>query len=218
MMTSFGPWWKNCPSAIEEISPKDSLESHEVQDFIVVKFDDFVIPEEIRIYETFNPGAVIGIWCYCLTIEKWKLLWRGEPEVCEKKSREFIPKIRKISVPTKILRIEFNHSLLDYFTAIDAILLKGTKCIVLSEQEFFDITRLKKGPILQKLETVQFKPIHCSESQEFFRNEEISKFLDELDLNKKNNNESHVVPAENCDNSKSLLDLPVSGIFWKNYF
>lgn len=214
-MRAFGSWWNNCPSAIKEISPKDCNENHQVCDYIVVKFDEFLIPEEIRIYETFNPGAIIGIWCYCFTIQKWKLLWRGDPEVCEKKSREFIVKFDPLPAhPTKVLKIEFNHSLLDYFTSVDAILLKGVKCIVLSEEDFFDITRLKKGPILQKLETVQFKPIQYEANQpsigEFLKND-LNKFLVNYGLSNKNNNEINDVPASAaCDNSKSILDLPVS--------
>lgn len=128
LQRSYGHWWSACPSAVTEYS-RQNVPENPAQDFIIVKFDEYLIPNEdgVKIYETFNPGAVIRIWA--LTVEKdWILLWSGAPQICEKKARIFSPPIKKLSVGTKILKVEFNHSLCDYYTALDAILLIGKKC------------------------------------------------------------------------------------------
>lgn len=89
------------PSEELEFSKKDqpSLSFH---DFIVVSFEHFVIPKQIKIYETYNPGAVIRLFAYCELSKNWNLLWESiSLAPVEKKAREFCPLIRNIIEPTR---------------------------------------------------------------------------------------------------------------------
>lgn len=87
--------------ADREISSKDQQDIVTFQDFIIVKYENYVLPKAIRIYETYNPGAVVRIFAYCCTVKKWKVLWQSIPAPVEKKSREFCPPIKKINLPTR---------------------------------------------------------------------------------------------------------------------
>lgn len=100
-MRSFGHYWYELKSAPEQIRPQDCSDTYQMQDFIIIAYDEYVLPEEIHIFETFNPGAVVGIYAWGFTNKKWEILWKGEPQICEKKAREFVPTINRISVPTK---------------------------------------------------------------------------------------------------------------------
>lgn len=125
---TYGTWWSlDSPSSQPEFSLKD-ITDIPFQDFIVVSFQEFVLPTSLTVFETYNPGALVRIYAY--SNHNWIQLWQQTPAPVEKKSREYILNFKNISVPTKILRLEFNHSLLDYFTAIDAVLLTGIKCDV----------------------------------------------------------------------------------------
>lgn len=53
----------------------------------------------MRIFETYNPGAVVRILSY--GYGKWEIIFDGDPEMVEKKAREFRPRINKINVPTR---------------------------------------------------------------------------------------------------------------------
>lgn len=77
-----------------EFSVKDqpTLTFH---DYLVLKFEEFVLPKEIRIYETFNPGTVVRIYAYNELPRHWELLWEANTlEHVEKKAREFCPPIK----------------------------------------------------------------------------------------------------------------------------
>lgn len=65
------------------------------EDFIIVKYEQPVMATGIKIYETYNPGAVVRIWGGN-TNKSWHLLWEGPPEICEQSSRQFMPPIRVI--------------------------------------------------------------------------------------------------------------------------
>lgn len=88
------------PSEEIEYSVKDQnrITFH---DFVVVQYEHYVFPKSIRIYETYNPGSVVRILAYCDIKKVWKILFEAEPEVVEKKSREFCPPIKEIDVPTR---------------------------------------------------------------------------------------------------------------------
>ncbi|KAH8375782.1 hypothetical protein KR200_006425 [Drosophila serrata] len=128
-MRTYGDWWKRAPSATREIQAQN-LPKLATQDYIVVYFEEFVVPTEVAIYETFNPGAVVRIWAYGMT-KHWTCLWEAESETDNDMdrppadSRRFAPPLNKTTVITKTLRIDFNHSRLNYYTEIDAIMLCG---------------------------------------------------------------------------------------------
>lgn len=76
--------------------------SETFQDHVVVKYENYVIPRSIKIYETYNPGTVFRILAYCSTLRQWKVLWQiKQLEPVEKKAREFCPQIKHINVPVR---------------------------------------------------------------------------------------------------------------------
>jgi F-box and leucine-rich repeat protein 4 len=92
------------PSLEREFSPKDTHDSITFHDFVVVRFESFVLPKEIKIYETYNPGSVVRILAYCYnsnTDQRWEILWEAPPVLVEKKAREFCPVLRKVQIPTR---------------------------------------------------------------------------------------------------------------------
>jgi F-box and leucine-rich repeat protein 4 len=66
----------------------------------VIEFEYYVIPKEIRVYETYNPGALVRIWAYNIT-ERWEVLWEGRPEMCSPCARIFSPPLSATNWPTK---------------------------------------------------------------------------------------------------------------------
>jgi len=90
-----------------------------------IEYREPVYPIRVSIYELYNPGSVIAIWaqdCY----GQWFQLWSGLPQIVTKQSRLFSPPLQLCNFKTKMLRLEFNHSLLDYYTELDAVSLIGT--------------------------------------------------------------------------------------------
>ncbi|XP_070566356.1 F-box/LRR-repeat protein 4-like isoform X2 [Ptychodera flava] len=131
---SYGPWWQQCPSAPQPFSR--TSETFISQDFVELLYEEKVYPKEIKIMETFNPGAVVRILALknaSLEPEsledspRWYELWCGEPEQALQQSRIFSPTINNVDFPTNVIRLEFNHSCLDYYTELDAVELVGTK-------------------------------------------------------------------------------------------
>lgn len=182
-MRTYGDWWDKTPSSTEEIMPQNfnSIPTH---DFIVVEFEEFVYPREISIYETYNPGAIVKIWAYTIT-EKWVLLWSDLPDALPK-GRLFKPPILKILQPTKVIRLEFNHSKLNYFTEIDAILLEGPKyhCKP-SLYRTQSLTNLNKGRIMRKLEKEKFELQFFENHDDVFKNfmeHGLKQFMEEAGL------------------------------------
>lgn len=86
---------------LKEFSLKDQHENVTFHDFIIIQYENFVLPRAIKIYETYHPGAVFRILVYCSTIRKWRILWNALPAPVEKKSREFCPRISQINLPTR---------------------------------------------------------------------------------------------------------------------
>lgn len=66
------------------------------------RFETEVIPRQICIYETYNPGSVVRIWAQkrCCGKIKWIVLWEGLPEISTI-SRTFSPLLRKVHFLTK---------------------------------------------------------------------------------------------------------------------
>lgn len=85
----------------QEFSSKDQHDIITFHDFIVVQYETFVLPKEIRIYETYHPGSVVRILAYCAISKCWKVLWQSLPAPVEKKAREFRPPINQIDFPIR---------------------------------------------------------------------------------------------------------------------
>ncbi|KRT78169.1 F-box domain-containing protein [Oryctes borbonicus] len=123
MLRKYGKWWVESENSQKHYMTQD-VEEIPCQDYITLRFEAAVIPTAVIIYETYNPGAVVRIWARH-TGENWLILWEGKPEICEQTSRYFSPPIRQISNLINEIRLDLNHTLLDYQTALDAVLLAG---------------------------------------------------------------------------------------------
>ncbi|XP_046677806.1 F-box/LRR-repeat protein 4-like [Homalodisca vitripennis] len=127
VMRTYGNWWNEAPSRRQDFMLQNygKIISH---DFIDVTFDEPVYPFRVSVYETYNPGSVVRIWAATTSAPiRWRLLWEGEARLVGHKPHIFSPPINAIDFPTRMLRLEFDHSRLDYYTEIDALLLVGTR-------------------------------------------------------------------------------------------
>ncbi|KAH8385799.1 hypothetical protein KR093_011785 [Drosophila rubida] len=224
-MRTYGDWWLCVPSYTREIQSQN-LPSLPTHDFIVVCFEKFVAPTEVAIFETFNPGGVVRIWAYNIT-KHWTCLWeaknsdmiqpRNRSNYAHRDSRRFAPPLKATNVITKTLRIDFNHSQLNYYTEIDAIMLCGRTVSMRNMQQLiasasanvqrFDSSSredISGGPITNKLRTLRFQP-SCRENYAAklhdFINKDLSQFLMENNLD----------PGQQLNSSASqncLTDLP----------
>ncbi|XP_049873276.1 F-box/LRR-repeat protein 4 [Pectinophora gossypiella] len=151
VMRTYGTWWEEAPSAQEDYMPQNSS-SIGSQDFVEVSFERAVYPMEVSVFETYNPGALIRIWAW--GPKSWVLLWEGEPEYVGDTPRIFSPPIREMNFPSRVLRLEFNHRLLPYYTELDAVLLKGKEpASVVRIKNTFSYSTLfipKTPPIVEK--------------------------------------------------------------------
>lgn len=66
-----------------------------------MQFEDYVYPQKISIFETYNAGAICKIWAFTIT-DNWICLWENKrkPE-CIPDSRAFAPPIKQIKIPAK---------------------------------------------------------------------------------------------------------------------
>lgn len=189
-MRTYGDWWEKAPSYVHEIQPQN-ISKIPAQDYIVIYFEEYVVPEEIVIFETFNPGALIRIWAYTIT-KSWICLWETEklyipPLQAVNEARLFSPQLRKGILPTRTIRLEFNHSLLNYFTEIDAVLLRGKKANIESIQRILDCYKSQeKCSILRKLQQIHFRPNikenYHNHLREFFTND-LNEFINIISRN-----------------------------------
>lgn len=73
-------------------------------------------------------------------------MWSGEPnKALTPQARQFSPKIKHINFPTNLLRLEVNSSFLDYYTELDAVILRGVKerpMLALYKMPLIDISDL----------------------------------------------------------------------------
>ncbi|KOX72873.1 F-box/LRR-repeat protein 4 [Melipona quadrifasciata] len=128
VMRTYGQWWDKAPSRLIDYMPQNNVNVVS-QDYIDLEYYQEVYPIRVSIYETYNPGSVIGIWAQN-SEGKWYQLWNGFPQVVPHKPRIFSPHLQLCNFKTKMIRLEFNHSLLDYYTELDAVLLIGTSELI----------------------------------------------------------------------------------------
>ncbi|XP_052747660.1 F-box/LRR-repeat protein 4 isoform X2 [Galleria mellonella] len=156
VMRTYGTWWDEAPSASKNYMPQNN-NAYTSQDFVEVSFKEAVYPLEVSVFETYNPGALVRIWAFGISTSSWYLLWEGEPHYAGDTPRIFSPRIKLISDSTRILRLEFNHKLLPYYTELDAVLLKGLQCLDIEIPKSLSRTfdekpkPFKKGQILDKV-------------------------------------------------------------------
>ncbi|EZA61152.1 hypothetical protein DMN91_005152 [Ooceraea biroi] len=135
VMRTYGQWWDKAPSRSIDYMPQNNPDvvSH---DYIVIRFHESVYPLRISIYEIYNPGSVVRIWAKNPD-NQWFQLWSGPPQIVPPQARLFSPPLEPCNFKTNTIRLEFNHSQLDYYTEFDAVLLFGTFELVLPKSPRF---------------------------------------------------------------------------------
>uniref|UniRef100_A0AAV2MBA3 F-box domain-containing protein n=1 Tax=Knipowitschia caucasica TaxID=637954 RepID=A0AAV2MBA3_KNICA len=152
---TYGTWWKQCASAPPPFRriPK----GFHSKDYIELAFEEPVYPTSVEVFETYYPGAIVQILACSHnpfsqnqpTDVRWEVLWSGEPtKAPTPQARQFAPTIKHINFPTNLLRLEVNSSLLDYYTELDAVILRGVKerqMLALYKLPIIDINDLSDG-------------------------------------------------------------------------
>jgi hypothetical protein len=113
-------------------------------------------------------------------------------------SKSFFSKFR-------VLRIEFNHSFIDYYTGIDGVLLAGIKWSAPAVKVNLE-QAIIKGIIQKKLENVHFKPQKAE--PEFIKND-LSKFIKNVSISSSEERAEHQIKKK----EKSISDLPYEVLF-----
>ncbi|XP_015236303.1 PREDICTED: F-box/LRR-repeat protein 4 isoform X3 [Cyprinodon variegatus] len=149
---AYGKWWEQCSSA--PLPFRRTPDSFHSQDYIELGFEEPVYPTAVEVFETYYPGAIVQILACSHnpfsqnppTDVRWEVLWSGEPtKALTPQARQFSPKIKHINFPTNLLRLEVNSSLLDYYTELDAVILRGVKerpMLALYKMPLIDISDL----------------------------------------------------------------------------
>ena len=103
-----------------------------------IKFEHKLLIESVSIFETYNPGAVCVLYAFDYKSDRWTRVWSifGEGALksnAQARRRPLPPKASRIFKPTLLLksvfsdklRLEFEHSQLDYYTELDAVEIAG---------------------------------------------------------------------------------------------
>ncbi|XP_075909367.1 F-box/LRR-repeat protein 4 isoform X2 [Petromyzon marinus] len=131
---TYGRWWQRGGGGggTAAAPPVRAPPTFRARDFVEVAFPRAVRPCSVGVLEVYNPGAVVRI----LAREsgagadgkgpRWATLWSGPPKLLgANRSREFCPRIRRPGFATELLRLELDCSLCEYYTELDAVVLRG---------------------------------------------------------------------------------------------
>ncbi|KAJ8411510.1 hypothetical protein AAFF_G00163180 [Aldrovandia affinis] len=130
----YGAWWEQCASTPQPF--RRTAPSFHSQDYIELAFEEPVYPTAVEVLETYHPGAIVQILACSLNPfsqnppadVRWEVLWAGDPsKALTPQARQFSPSIKQINFATNLIRLEVNSSLLEYYTELDAVILRGVK-------------------------------------------------------------------------------------------
>ena len=88
-------------------------------------YEHAVVPYAVRIYETYNPGAVISVEAYDAENDAWVTLWEGGPTALEEPMQVFSPELDEVDFATDAIRIVLDTDAVDGWNEIDAVQLAG---------------------------------------------------------------------------------------------
>ncbi|CAF0707679.1 unnamed protein product [Brachionus calyciflorus] len=138
VMRTYGPWWQECNYLDQNIKQKIQQPLFISQDFIEVEFELKCFINSVAIYENFNPGSIVAIYAFDFDSDKWVKLWSIFEQMINpsnsnalkrtiprKESRKFMPNLMRKDIFSNLLRIEMEHSQMEYYSELDAIELIG---------------------------------------------------------------------------------------------
>ncbi len=88
-------------------------------------YEHAVVPGAVRIYENYNPGAVIRIEAYDTAGDAWVTLWEGEAEPPQEEFRIFSPELAEVDFAANVIRIILDTDAIENWNEIDAVELAG---------------------------------------------------------------------------------------------
>ncbi|GBM25693.1 F-box/LRR-repeat protein 4 [Araneus ventricosus] len=149
-LRTYGEWWEMLPSHLKSSAILPCTTLVESQDFIEFHVERRVVPLLLRVYEVYNPGAIVKVLCYCYDTEKWVVMWKGEPQVLPpEESHCFSVEVEGIDFMTDFYRLEFHHKHLDYFCEIDGLILYG-ECRFCNYFPGYNLPKSSKKESIQK--------------------------------------------------------------------
>ncbi|XP_036143469.1 F-box/LRR-repeat protein 4 isoform X2 [Monomorium pharaonis] len=138
--------------------------------YINIEYHESVYPVRISMYEKYNPGRVIRIWAKDYN-NQWFLLW-NETEIRITQENVgltlFSPILRPCNFKTKMLRLEFNCSLLEKHFKLDAVMLIGTSELILPTH--FDknlLNQLRLERHIREIIVSKYKPLDFNRHENF---------------------------------------------------
>lgn len=125
-LRTYGEWWQILPSFQKTSVNLPYGTVIESQDFVEFRVERRIVPVLLRVYEIYNPGAIVKILSFCYDTEKWVVLWQGKPEYIDpSQSHCFSVTFKGIHYLSDYYRIEFHHKHLKYFCELDGLILYG---------------------------------------------------------------------------------------------
>jgi hypothetical protein len=110
------------PNAGDNRTAWASVKAEEGAVTIELDFPHPVVPERVRVHETYNPGAIVKL--EALVHGRFEPLWTGEPGTVPG-ARWFEPRIAEIGVETRTIRLTLDTDAVKGWNEIDAIELVG---------------------------------------------------------------------------------------------
>jgi hypothetical protein len=101
------------------------LEDDAGEETLELAYEFPLVPAEINIYESNNPGAIFGVQIYDLENDEWMTVWEGEPAAVEEPTRIFSIELPPGAVTTDGVRILLDTAAVPGSNAIDAVELRG---------------------------------------------------------------------------------------------
>jgi len=99
--------------------------SNSPDDWLEVHYAKPMFAEEIRIYETYNPGSIVKVEVITVVAD-YITVWEGDPEASGECPRVFSVPVEGIEAPITGVRLTLDQSVIGDWNEIDAVQLVGT--------------------------------------------------------------------------------------------
>ncbi len=98
--------------------------SNSPDDWLEVHYAKPMFAEEIRIYETYNPGSIVKVEVITVVAD-YIAVWEGDPEASGECPRVFSVPVEGIEAPITGVRLTLDQSVIGDWNEIDAVQLVG---------------------------------------------------------------------------------------------